>query len=158
MYILKHLLWSSPWPLITDAFCEQPFADWIVAILRPHLKLAIPIQELHKFQLYAAITLDHIWFSRNQLVHQAITPSPSRSLIQITSDFAVATTVVSDSNDNIIGVATKKIFTKDVALGEAQAALLAVHTAAFCGVYSLILEGDALNVVLAIQQTQLFEG
>jgi hypothetical protein len=35
---------------------------------------------------------------------------------------------------------------------------LAVHTAASCGVYSLILEGDALNVVLAIQQPQLFEG
>jgi hypothetical protein len=45
-----------------------------------------------------------------------------------------------------------------VGLGEAQAALLAVHTVASCGVYSLILEGDALNVVLAIQQPQLFEG
>jgi hypothetical protein len=80
------ILWkSSPWPLITDAFCEQPFADWIVAILRPHLKLAIPIQEVRKFQLHTAITLDHIWFSRNQLVHQALTPSPSHSIIQIAS-------------------------------------------------------------------------
>jgi hypothetical protein len=60
------ILWrSSPWPLITDAFCEQPFTDLIVAILRPHLKLAIPIQEVRKFQLHAAITLDHTWFSRN---------------------------------------------------------------------------------------------
>ncbi|KAE8010006.1 hypothetical protein FH972_006404 [Carpinus fangiana] len=49
------------------ALCEQPFAAWIVAILRPHVKLAIPIQEVHKFQLQAAITMDHIWFSKNQL-------------------------------------------------------------------------------------------
>jgi hypothetical protein len=60
--------------------------------------------------------------------------------------------VISDSNGNIIGAATKKILTKDVVLGEAQAALLAVHTTAYCGVYSLILKGDALNVVLPIQQ------
>jgi hypothetical protein len=66
--------------------------------------------------------------------------------------------VVSDSSGNIIGAATKKILTKDVTLGEAQAALLAVHTAASCSAYSLTLEGDALNVVLAIQQPQLFEG
>jgi hypothetical protein len=83
------ILWrSSPWPLITDAFCERPFVDWIVAILRPHLKLAIPIQEVRKFQLHATITLDHIWFSRNQLVHQALPPSPSCSLIRIASTMA----------------------------------------------------------------------
>jgi hypothetical protein len=75
--------------------------------------------------------------------------------VALSSDFAVATIVVSDFNGNIIGAATKKILTKDVALGEAQAALLAVHIAASCDVYSLIL---ALNVVLAIQQPQLFEG
>jgi hypothetical protein len=39
-------------------------------------------------------------------------------------------------------------------LGEAHAALLAVQTIASCSAYSLILEGDALNVVLAIQQPQ----
>jgi hypothetical protein len=83
------ILWrSSPWPFITDAFCEQPFTDWIVAILRPNLNLAIPIQEVRKFQLHAAITLDNTWFSRNQLVHQALIPSPSRSLIQIASTTA----------------------------------------------------------------------
>jgi hypothetical protein len=78
--------------------------------------------------------------------------------VALSSDFAMVVTVVSDSNDNIIGAATKKILTKDVTLGEAQATLLAVHIAASCGAYSLILEGDALNVVLAIQQPQLFAG
>ena len=78
--------------------------------------------------------------------------------VALSLDFAVVATIISDSNDNIIGVATKKILTTDVALGEAQAALLAVYTAASCCVYSLILEGDALNVVLAIQQPWLFGG
>jgi hypothetical protein len=83
------ILWrSSPWPLLIDAFCEQPFADWIVAILRPPLKLAIPIQKVGKFQLHAAITMDHIWFSKNQLVHQARNPSPTQPLIQIASTMA----------------------------------------------------------------------
>ena len=141
----KILQRNSPWTLLTSAFCEQPFAAWIVAVLRPHLKLAIPIQEVHKFQLQAAITMDHIWFSRNQLVHQAVIPSPMQSLTQIastsaehckawtdsiassiwspclpgstkasfdvalSSTFAVAAMVVSDSNGNIIEAATKKM-------------------------------------------------
>jgi hypothetical protein len=189
------ILWrNSHWPLLTDAFCGQPFAAWIVAILRPHVKLAIPIHEVRKFQLQATITMDHIWFSRNQLVHKAVIPSPMQALTQIastsaihckawtnstvsfiwsppllgstkanfdvvlSSDFAVAATVVSNSNGNTIGAATKKILTKDVALGEALAALLAVQTATSSDAYSLILEEDALNAVLAIQQPQLFEG
>jgi hypothetical protein len=41
------ILWrSSPWPLVTNAFCEQPFGDLIVVVLKPHLMLAIPIQEV----------------------------------------------------------------------------------------------------------------
>lgn len=61
-------------------------------------------------------------------------------------------------NGNIIGVATRKILAKDAALGAAHAALLAVQTATSCGAYSFILEGDALNIVLAIQQPQLYVG
>lgn len=49
---------------------------------------------------------------------------------------------------------TKKLFTKDAAIVEAQAALLAVHTVASC---SVLLEGDALNVVLAVQKPHLFD-
>jgi hypothetical protein len=78
--------------------------------------------------------------------------------VALSSNFVVAVMVVSDSCGNIICGATKKILIKDVALGEAQVALLTIHTATSCGAYSLILEGDALNVGLAIQQPQLFEG
>jgi hypothetical protein len=78
--------------------------------------------------------------------------------VALSSNFAVTATVISDSNGNTIRSTTKKILIKDVALGEAQANLLAIHIVASCGVYPLILEGDVLNVVLAIQQPQLFEG
>jgi hypothetical protein len=38
------ILWrSSPWPLLTDAFCEQPFADWIVAIFEASSDACNPI-------------------------------------------------------------------------------------------------------------------
>jgi hypothetical protein len=43
--------------------------------------------------------------------------------VALSLDFAMVAMVVSDSNGNIIEAATKKILTKDVALGEAQAAL-----------------------------------
>ena len=72
--------------------------------------------------------------------------------VALSSDFTVAVTVVSDSNGNIIRAATKKILTKDVALGEALAAFLAVQTIASYSAYSLILKWNALNVVIAIQQ------
>jgi hypothetical protein len=68
--------------------------------------------------------------------------------VTLSLGFAMAATVISDSNGNIIGVATKKIFTKEVVLGEAHEILLAVQSATSCGAYFLILEGDALNVVL----------
>lgn len=70
----------------------------------------------------------------------------------LSPNFAVAITVDSNSNENNIGATTKKILTKDVALDEAHATFLAVQIAASFGVYSLIFERYALNVVLAIQQ------
>lgn len=155
--------------------------------------MAIPIHEVRQFQLFAAITLDHIWYVRNQLVHNEIQPVLAKSLQQISitvkhhnlawaeakysslwspplpgaikanfdvavkSDFAVAAMVLSDSNGNIVQAVTKRLSTTDAAIGEAQAALLAVQCAASFGVYSLILEGDAINIILAIQQPDLFQ-
>lgn len=45
-----------------------------------------------------------------------------------------------------------------VAIGEAQATLLAVHSVASCSAYSLILEWDGLNVVLSIQKQHQYDG
>lgn len=54
------------------------------------------------------------------------------------------------SNGDIIKAASKKLFTTNVANGEAQ-------TPADCGVNSvLIIEGGAIYITLAIQQPSLF--
>jgi hypothetical protein len=42
----------------------------------PTEKLAIPITDVRKFQLFAVLTLDVIWLSRNKLIHEDIQPDP----------------------------------------------------------------------------------
>jgi hypothetical protein len=82
---LAIIMWrrSSHWPLNTAAFSNQPISSWVLAILKPYHLLAITRQKTHIFQLFAAVTLDHIWFSRNSLVHNAVQPEPSKSIKQI---------------------------------------------------------------------------
>jgi hypothetical protein len=43
-----------------------------LAIIYPVDWLAIPKEEVRRFQLFAALTLDLIWFSRNKLFHEAL--------------------------------------------------------------------------------------
>jgi hypothetical protein len=69
----------------------------------------------------------------------------------VKNDFSVATMVLSDSNGKIIHTATKCLSTIDASIGEAQAALLASQIVSSIGIYSLILEGDAINIILVIQ-------
>jgi hypothetical protein len=71
--------------------------------------------------------------------------------VAVKNDFSVAAMVFSDSNGKIIHAATKRLSTTDASIGEAQAALLASQIAYSLGIYSLILEGDAINIILAIQ-------
>jgi hypothetical protein len=42
-----------------------------LAIIKPYGLLLVPRKEAHRFQLFAALTLDHIWFSGTILVHNA---------------------------------------------------------------------------------------
>jgi hypothetical protein len=187
-------LWNSlSWPLISESLCNLPISEWISAILYPHQKLAIPIHEIRQFQLFVAITIDHIWYVRNQLVHNEVHPVLAKSLqhiliavkhhnlawvdakssslwspplpgnikanfdVAVKSEFYVAVMVLSDYNGNIIQAITKRLSTTDTAIGEAQAALLAIQSVASFGVYSLILEGDAINIILTIQNPDLFK-
>jgi hypothetical protein len=78
--------------------------------------------------------------------------------VAVRADFAVAAVVISNHAGDIIYAVTKKISTLDAAVGEAQAALLATHAAGSYGVGNLILEGDAINIILAIQNPSLFLG
>jgi hypothetical protein len=93
----------------------------------------------------------------NGNIIQAITKQEANFDVAVKSDFSDAAMVLSDSNGNIIQAITKRLFTTDVALGEAQAALLTIHSAASFGVYSLILEGDVINIILAIQNLDFFK-
>ncbi|GLT57767.1 hypothetical protein SLA2020_307160 [Shorea laevis] len=77
--------------------------------------------------------------------------------VAVKSDFSVAAMVLSDSTGKIIHAATKRLSTTDSAIGEAQAALLACKTTTSLGIYSLLLEGDAINIILAIQQPSIFK-
>jgi hypothetical protein len=65
-------------------------------------------------------------------------------------DFADAAKVLSDSNGNIIKAISKHLSTIDDVIGETQVTLLAIQSVASLGVYSLILEGDAINIILTI--------
>jgi hypothetical protein len=47
--------------------------------------LAIPKNEARKFQIFAATTLDLIWFARNKLIHDAIQSVPSSNIKQIST-------------------------------------------------------------------------
>jgi hypothetical protein len=70
--------------------------------------------------------------------------------------FVVAVAVLSDEFGNIIAAASKKLVSTDVMQKEAAATLLAVRLAAFSRCDHLLLEGDALLVVLAINNPPLF--
>jgi Na+-transporting NADH:ubiquinone oxidoreductase subunit NqrE len=77
--------------------------------------------------------------------------------VAVKSDFAVAAMVLSDFNGNIVQAITKRLSSTNAAIGKAQAALLAIQSAASLWAYSLILEGDAINIILAIQKPDLFK-
>jgi hypothetical protein len=126
-------------------FRNQSIELWIKAILRPHSMLAIPERDTHEFQIMAAITMDHIWFARNQFIHKAvksevptmtqITLSSGTSfglaeLYSISSNLLVEAAVLSDSESNIISAATRRLPPVEANVGEAHAALLAVKLAA----------------------------
>jgi hypothetical protein len=73
----------SPWPNCHVGFSNRPISDLVLAIIFLCEKLAIPFHDARRFQLFASITMDLIWFCRNMLIHDAVIPSPSKILHQI---------------------------------------------------------------------------
>jgi hypothetical protein len=62
----------------TAVFSSRPISYWILVITYPIDWLAVLKDEVSRFQLFATLTLDHIWFSRNKLVHEALQPVPAK--------------------------------------------------------------------------------
>jgi hypothetical protein len=76
---LARFLWrTSPWPLLLSSFAAKPISERIIAIIYPFVKLAIPIANIQRFQIFAALVMDTIWFSKHKLIHDAIQPDPPK--------------------------------------------------------------------------------
>jgi hypothetical protein len=65
---------SSPWPLDSLKWSSLTLPDWIKGIITPHKSFGIPAADSHKFQIFAAVLCDMIWFSKNQAIHKGILP------------------------------------------------------------------------------------
>ena len=76
--------------------------------------------------------------------------------VAIRGNLAVAAIVLSDSFGEIFAAATLKLHSSDVLLGEASAALLATRLARSYGLDVFSFEGDALLVILVVNQPTLF--
>jgi hypothetical protein len=72
--IFARVVWRhSFWPLDSSAFDFNTMADWIQQIISPGISLKIPSIDHHKFQIFAAVTCDLLWFYRNKSYHEGIT-------------------------------------------------------------------------------------
>jgi hypothetical protein len=74
----------------------------------------------------------------------------------VRDSFAVTGAIISDSSDNIIMAATQRLYSTDILVSEASAALLASRLSS--GIDHFVLEGsgDALLVILEINSLELF--
>jgi hypothetical protein len=46
--------------------------DWIKLIISPDNSLGIPLMDCHKFQIFASVACDILWFYRNKAFHDGI--------------------------------------------------------------------------------------
>jgi hypothetical protein len=76
--------------------------------------------------------------------------------VVVKGSFAVATAMLSDEWGAIVGAAMMKLHCSDALQGEAIVALLTTRMSVSLGCNLLSLEGDALLVVLAINNPTLF--
>jgi hypothetical protein len=60
----------SFWLLDSTAFHFSSMVDWIAAIITPDRSLGIPLKDQHKFQIFASVACDILWFYRNKALHE----------------------------------------------------------------------------------------
>jgi hypothetical protein len=56
----------------STAFHFPSLMDWITFILSPGRSLGIPSEEQHKFQIYASVACDILWFYKNKALHDDV--------------------------------------------------------------------------------------
>ena len=86
---LVKILWrSSLWPLNTAVFSSRPISNWILVITYPIDWLAVPKDEVSRFQLFALLH-SLWWFTINKLVHEALQPVPAKVIKFVSSSFSL---------------------------------------------------------------------
>jgi len=155
----------------------------IAAIVNPDLLLAIPRKDVWKFQIFAALTLDFIWLSRNKLIFEGLKLDPVKASKTITSSLElhlsawsgfVLPSLWSAPHSGVVkgnfDVAIREDFAVTVAVvSDSTSNIISAATqklfftdvdmgevAAACGVTSFVLEGDAFMIVLAINNPFIF--
>jgi hypothetical protein len=48
--------------------------DWIKCIINPTTVFEIPKEDVHLFQIFASVLGDLLWFHRNRVVHDGVSP------------------------------------------------------------------------------------
>jgi hypothetical protein len=155
----------------------------IAAIVNPDLLLAIPRKDVWKFQIFAALTLDFIWLSRNKLIFEGLKLDPVKASKTITSSpelhlsawsgFVLPSLWSAPHSGVVKGnfdVAIREDFAVTVAVvSDSTSNIISAATqklfftdvdmgevAAACGVTSFVLEGNAFLIVLAINSPFIF--
>lgn len=62
------------WPLDTTILNVANIRDWLHIILHPECRPGLPHTEIHRFQIFATIACDFLWFTRNKAYHDGLLP------------------------------------------------------------------------------------
>jgi ribonuclease HI len=71
--IFARVAWRhSFWPLDSTALQFSSMSEWISSIISPGSSIGIPFEDKHKFQIFAAVACDILWFYRNKAYHDSL--------------------------------------------------------------------------------------
>jgi hypothetical protein len=71
--IFARVVWRhSFWPLDSTILTFSSMLDWIKLIISPGSSLGIPLVDRHKFQIFASVACDILWFYMNKAFHDGI--------------------------------------------------------------------------------------
>jgi hypothetical protein len=75
--IFARIAWKeSFWNIDSSAWSNLGMENWIKGILFPFSVFGIPAKDSHRFQVYASVFCDQMWFYRNKAEHDGIIPAP----------------------------------------------------------------------------------
>ena len=62
----------SFWPLDSTMFQFPSMSDWIASLISPVRSLGILLADKHKFQIFASVACDILWFYMNKALHDDV--------------------------------------------------------------------------------------